>query len=86
MLRFDYRGQGESDGYLYDFGPIDTVNDIEFGFQELLGKANITKAGILGLRFGCNLSAEAVANEKIDPEFMIHWVTELNSNNYAELI
>lgn len=86
VLRFDYRGQGESDGYLSDFSPIDTVNDIKFGYQELLGKPDITKAGILGLRFGCNLSVEAVANEKIDPEFMVHWAPELNSTNYAELI
>lgn len=84
VLRFDYRGQGESEGEFSDYSPYDTIEDIKFAFGELSSKIGISKIGIMGLRFGCNLAI--VAAEKIQPEFMIFWAPEVNSKNYAEFI
>ncbi len=86
VLRFDYRGHGESEGDFSDFSPEDTAADIAFAYRELHGKSGISRAGILGVRFGCNLAVTAAVGGKIDPEFHLLWAPEVDSKNYAEMI
>ncbi|HDL02642.1 MAG: hypothetical protein DRP96_10865 [Candidatus Neomarinimicrobiota bacterium] len=84
VLRFDYRGQGESEGEFSDFGPADIIEDIRFAYRELEEKSGTSKIGILSLRFGCNLAVAAA--KELRPEFMVFWAPEVSSKNYAEFI
>ena len=57
VLRFDYMGQGESEGE-YEQGTLSTrVNDTRSAIELLLARTHRTEVGLLGLRLGGTLAA-----------------------------
>ena len=86
VLRFDYRGTGDSSGELDDVMAVDWVADVGYAVQELRDVANIRRVGVLGLRLGALIAAEA-CKARDDIERLILWDPVLSGRQYdAELL
>ncbi len=84
VVRFDFRGQGESGGELHEYRPEDLVADIRFAFAELQRSGNFRQMGAIGVRFGANLLAAAAAD--INPAFCLGWAPVYDGENYAKTV
>lgn len=62
VLRFDYRGTGDSAGTLADVTAEDWQQDIRHAVQELIDIAAVPKVALVGLRVGALLAAQVAAN------------------------
>jgi len=72
VLRFDFMGEGDSEGVFED-STIDTrLSDIAKSIEELREKSKVKKIGLLGLRLGACLALLA-ASELDNIEFLILW-------------
>ncbi len=85
VLRFDYRGTGDSAEDLQSVTPADWLEDIELAVQELKDVAGITKVGLLGLRLG-GLLAASVASKRTDISQLILWDTLTDGQSYIDEI
>lgn len=66
VLRFDYRGTGDSSGSLLDVTADDWQQDIELAVQELVDISAVPKVTLLGLRVGALVAAPvAVAHRQV---------------------
>ena len=64
VLRFDYRGYGDSDGQFEDFTHADHVADIHSAISELRARVpGIERIGLLGLRYGASLAVLAAMED-----------------------
>lgn len=59
VLRFDYRGTGDSAGDLSGVSAEHWVEDIGHAIQELMDMAAVTRVALIGLRLGALLAAKA---------------------------
>lgn len=59
VLRFDYRGTGDSAGDLEDVTPLDWLEDIDLAVQEIRDMAAVEKVTLLGLRMGGLLAGKS---------------------------
>ncbi|ODS91782.1 MAG: hypothetical protein ABS45_09840 [Comamonas sp. SCN 65-56] len=59
VLRFDYEGDGDSEGDLRALATGDWIDDIACMAEHLLAKTGAQRIGLLGLRAGCLLAAAA---------------------------
>ena len=64
VLRFDYRGTGDSAGTLVGVTADDWQQDIRIAVQELIDIAAVPKVSLLGLRVGALLAAQVAANHQ----------------------
>jgi exosortase A-associated hydrolase 2 len=64
VLRFDYRGTGDSAGTLDGVTADDWQQDIRIAVQELIDIAAVPKVSLLGLRVGALLAAQVAANHQ----------------------
>jgi len=64
VLRFDYRGTGDSAGTLAGVTAEDWQQDIRIAVQELIDIAAVPKVSLLGLRIGALLAAQVAANHQ----------------------
>lgn len=62
VLRFDYRGTGDSAGTIAGLSTADWQEDIRLAVQELMDIAAVPKVALLGLRVGALLAAQVAAN------------------------
>jgi pimeloyl-ACP methyl ester carboxylesterase len=62
VLRFDYRGTGDSVGTLAGVTVEDWLEDIRVAMQELMDIATVPKVSLLGLRLGALLAGQVAAN------------------------
>ncbi|MCW8193297.1 alpha/beta fold hydrolase [Proteobacteria bacterium 005FR1] len=72
VLRFDYRGTGDSAGELQDVSASDWVEDIGFAVQELKDMAGVYGISLLGLRLGALLAGVAAADRR-DLNRLVVW-------------
>lgn len=61
VLRFDYRGQGDSAGDSADGGVEAWCEDIAHGLDELAGSSGRRTVSVVGLRLGATLAVRALA-------------------------
>ncbi len=61
VLRFDYRGTGDSAGDIDGHTADHWVEDIGHAIQELVDVAAVTRVALIGLRLGALLAAQAAA-------------------------
>lgn len=62
VLRFDYRGYGDSEGRFERFTPADHVGDIQAAVAELRRRQPaVSRVNLLGLRYGATLAVLAAA-------------------------
>ena len=63
VLRFDYRGYGDSEGEFEDAVPMSQLSDIDRAVNLMVEERGITRLGLLGVRLGGTLAALAAATE-----------------------
>ncbi len=56
VMRFDYRGYGESDGEGSDYTVPDHIDDIRTATERLRAETGVHKTGLLGIRMGATLA------------------------------
>ncbi|MCP4633951.1 MAG: hypothetical protein GY855_13585 [candidate division Zixibacteria bacterium] len=84
VLRFDFRGQGESNGDFNQFSPDDLFDDILLAIKELKSKQGLSSVNVLSLRYGGNLAVKVLDN--IDVNRLILWAPIYDCRSYAEMI
>ena len=84
VLRFDYRGHGDSDGEFQDISLDDQLSDIYKAVDTLTDKyPDINEIGLIGLRYGATLaSIAAESNKKI--KNLVLWDPILNLEDYLQ--
>lgn len=82
VLRFDYRGYGDSDGQFDDFTLADHVDDIRAAIAELRARApGIERVGLLGLRYGASLAVLVTADDP-SVERLVLWDPVVDMEQY----
>lgn len=86
VLRFDYRGTGDSYGDLAEVTPQQWLNDIQQAIQELTDMSGVNKISLVGLRLGALLAHRITTERGIhrlalwDPVLSgQHWIDEITS-------
>ena len=83
VLRFDYRGCGDSAGSFEDFTVDDYVQDTLDAMAELERQSGMAFGGLCGLRLGATIAALAAAKCGRDP-LLILWEPILSGKAYLE--
>ena len=85
VLRFDYRGTGDSGGDVEDMVPADWIADTRAAVQELRDMADLKAISLVALRMG-SLIATSACQELEDIEHLVLWDPVLSGTSYiAEL-
>lgn len=71
VLRFDYRGSGDSTGSAGEFTLDDNVEDAVVAAAELERRAGVPCSGVLGLRLGATVAARAGRASGHDPAIVM---------------
>lgn len=85
VLRFDYRGTGDSAGDLDEVTADQWVTDIRHAIQELMDMAAVPKVALIGLRLGALLAAKA-ATEYPQISRLVIWDPVSDGAAYVEEI
>lgn len=85
VLRFDYRGNGDSAGTLANVTPENWIEDIESAIQELMDIAAVQKVSLLGLRVGSLLAAQVAAKNKSVNKLVL-WDPIISGQAYVDEI
>lgn len=83
VLRFDYRGTGDSSGEMDDVRPSDWVQDIGLAVDELKDMAALDRVSLVGLRLGALLAPVAAAG-RTDIDRLVLWDPVTSGRAYAE--
>lgn len=83
VLRFDYRGTGDSAGDLSGVTSEHWVEDIGHAIQELQDMAAVPKVALMGLRLGSLLAAKA-ASEHHQVSRLVVWDPVADGASYVE--
>ena len=83
VLRFDYRGCGDSDGDFSDFTLSDWIADTKAASQLLIDRAGTASFSLLGLRLGANLAVRSTV-DGLSPESLILWEPIPDGSTYIE--
>lgn len=84
VLRFDYRGTGDSQGAGDRCDVAAWTADIETAMEELKASRGLAAVGLMGLRFGATLAAQ-VAVRRDDIPFMVLWEPIVKGCAWLEL-
>ena len=82
VLRFDYRGRGESAGLAEEFTVEDHVEDAVAAADELERRAGVPCRGMLGLRLGATVAALAAGATRRDP-LLVMWEPVADGARYC---
>lgn len=82
VLRFDYRGYGDSDGNFEQFTLADHVADVQTAIAELQSRVpEAIRVNLLGLRYGASLAMLAAAGNPI-VERLVLWDPVVDMEQY----
>lgn len=82
VLRFDYRGTGDSNGELDQTTPAMWVEDIKRATKELRDLTGLRKISAVGFRFGALLLAKA-ASEGLSLDSLVLWEPVVSAANWV---
>jgi pimeloyl-ACP methyl ester carboxylesterase len=82
VLRFDYRGTGDSNGELEHTTPAMWVDDIKRAVKELKELTGLRKVSAVGFRFGGLLLARA-ASEGLGLDTLVLWEPVVSAANWV---
>ena len=85
VLRFDYRGYGDSEGWFEEVTADDHVADILEARAELERRAGVPCRGFWGLRLGGTLAAVAAARAGLDVALAL-WEPVVNGERYMDAL
>jgi exosortase A-associated hydrolase 2 len=83
VLRFDYRGCGDSEGNFKDFTASDWIPDIKSAVQLLTERSGSSSFSMLGLRLGANLAVSSIL-DGLSPQALILWEPIADGTEYIE--
>jgi pimeloyl-ACP methyl ester carboxylesterase len=83
VLRFDYRGTGDSAGGLAEVTAFEWLEDIDFAVQELKDMAGVHRVTLVGLRLGALLAGVA-ASRRRDVNGLVLWDPVICGSSYRE--
>ena len=83
VLRFDYRGYGDSEGKFEEATPETQVSDIRRAIEILRNMTGVESVGLMGLRLGGTLTL-LVAQSEPDVQFIIMWSPILSPKVYFQ--
>lgn len=83
VLRFDYRGTGDSSGDLEAVTAHDWLDDVGLAVHELRESAGVKTISVVGLRLGA-LIAGAACTRDLDIDRLILWDPILDGRDYEE--
>jgi len=83
VLRFDYRGYGDSEGEFSQALPETQIRDIERAIEVLRTRTGVSRVGLLALRLGAPL-ALAVAARRSDVRCLALWAPVLSTDEYFQ--
>ena len=83
VLRFDYRGYGDSEGWFEQFTAEDHVADILQARLELERRSGVACRGLWGLRLGATLAAVAAARGELDVALAL-WEPVVSGERFME--
>ena len=83
VLRFDYRGTGDSSGDIENTSIKDWIEDVSTAAEELRETANVTDIHVVGLRLG-GLLACAANLEGLRIDKLALWDTVVSGKNYDD--
>ncbi len=85
VLRFDYRGTGDSAGDIEETTAQEWLEDLNLAIDELKDTANLQSVSVIGLRLGC-LVATHVCKSRADITKLTLWDPIVSGTDYiAEL-
>jgi exosortase A-associated hydrolase 2 len=83
VLRFDYMGNGDSDG-LFEESTLDTmIADVEAAIAYARQAAKVSAVNLLGLRFGGTI-ASLVAERQRDVRALVMWAPIVDGGRYMQ--
>lgn len=83
VLRFDYRGYGDSEGWFEQFTADDHVADVLAARAELERRAGVPCSGLFGLRLGASVATLAAARGELGVALAL-WDPIVNGDRYME--
>lgn len=83
VLRFDYRGTGDSSGEVEEMSFPDWVEDAGVAIDELKDTASVDTVSVIGLRLGCVTAVQACAN-RTDVTSLVLWDPVLSGEAYID--
>ncbi len=82
VLRFDYEGDGDSEGWVGEVGIAEWLADIETAAAELRRRTGIRVLGLFGLRLGATLAAVAAA--RVHADRLLLWEPVISGETYFQ--
>jgi exosortase A-associated hydrolase 2 len=83
VLRFDYRGCGDSPGAFRDFTPSDWVDDVRSAVEACSAATPAAPVTLLGLRMGAALAVRAALTRR-DVGAVVLWEPVVSGRDYLE--
>jgi pimeloyl-ACP methyl ester carboxylesterase len=83
VLRFDYRGSGDSAGTMTGITPQDWINDTLLAIKELRDIAALDSVALIGLRLG-SLIATAAAGKCRDISKLVLWDSIIDGKDWVQ--
>lgn len=83
VLRFDYRGTGDSAEKLEDVNASMWLEDVNTAIDELKDTARVDSVSLIGLRLGCLLATHAILERK-DVERLVLWDPVISGQAYID--
>ncbi len=83
VLRFDYGGNGDSDGDVHDTSLQSNLSDIGAAIEFLKARRQVTSVGLLGLRLGATAAA-LVADQRSDISQLVLWSPVTDGARYMQ--
>lgn len=84
VLRFDYFGTGDSAGEFLDASLDGWERDIDSAIDELMDMSDARRVGLVGLRLGATLAAQAAARRRKEVDALLLWDPVVRGAAYAD--
>jgi len=81
VFRFDYGGYGDSEGDFAEASITTMATDLDHAVLELRRRADVSKLGLLGIRFGAVVAAVAAAR-RTDVDNLVLWAPTMKPWDY----
>lgn len=83
VLRFDYRGNGDSSGEFAEADVDAILSDVDCAIDTLEAKTGIDEVALLGLRFGGTAAAQ-IAERRADVRRLVLWAPIVEGARYMQ--
>ncbi|MEP7118285.1 MAG: alpha/beta fold hydrolase [Acidobacteriota bacterium] len=84
VLRFDYRGSGDSDGAFSDCSLDTLTSDIAAAVDEVRRRTGVTSVSLLGLRAGATLASIVAASPDANLDRLVLWAPIVDGARYMQ--